>query len=429
MLLSLLFIIAFSVITLQYLRRHAALLEVSRVKAEYAAQSGIAIVSGDKEIMARLTSGNESGVTTYQLSDGSKADVNAEFWGVFVRARSTGRHKALQAVRSALLARRLSPRFAPALVFGGLDHQLILSGNISIIGDVETGVSGVATGSLPGYRTPRVVPVAGAVRSNGGATYVGYDQTMIMKLRKDLEAVLAARPIAQDLCSMGGQAVCVNAIPDTVDFISLGGGARLQGTASRSATPLTLAVDGACTLTHSVALIGFTKVIATGLIVVERGATVDGAVLMSSRKIILEQSASVRAQMIAPCVELDTLSSARYPSLAVALSFAPNSTVRPSVLIRDRATLEGFAGVAENGIMQVERNASVVGILHSAGTMTEDGVIAGCVMTRNFSFYLAPTEYRGWLRDGTINRRALPSGALLPIVLDDPTPLGVVQWW
>jgi hypothetical protein len=196
-------------------------------------------------------------------------------------------------------------------------------------------------------------------------------------------------------------------------------------------TPLTIVVGGACAISPSAALTGFTKIVAAGPIVIERGAIVDGAVLMSGRSIVLEHSASIRGQMIAPCVQLDTLSAARYPSLALGLCFDPSQMGRSSVLIHPGATLEGFAGVADGGTgaVQIDRGAVLVGVAHSAGTMTQDGVVLGCVMTRGFWFYLAPTQYRGWLRDGTVDRTALPPGALLPMVLDDPASIRVVQWW
>jgi hypothetical protein len=57
-----------------------------------------------------------------------------------------------------------------------------------------------------------------------------------------------------------------------------------------------------------------------------------------------------------------------------------------------------------------------------------DGRVIGTVMTKDFFFYQAPTKYSGWLRTGSINRKILPQGFLMPVGFSSNPQLDVLEW-
>ncbi len=81
----------------------------------------------------------------------------------------------------------------------------------------------------------------------------------------------------------------------------------------------------------------------------------------------------------------------------------------------------------DDGIV-LENGASITGAVYCGEKMTLDGTVVGTVITNDFYFYQSPTRYYGWLRSGTIDRRALPKGYMMPIGLSSDKQLAVIDW-
>src|SRR5690349_13724355 len=87
LLITILSLVAISVMRLQLVRREMGLAAIARVKCEYAAESGIARAIG--EIRSEVEfSGLVTGFSkTFAFDDGSTASVELRPWGVYLLAR------------------------------------------------------------------------------------------------------------------------------------------------------------------------------------------------------------------------------------------------------------------------------------------------------------------------------------------------------
>ena len=83
-------LVAFSIVGLQYFLRQEALVDVAKVKVEYASESGIAKVLAQIETaddISRIVSG---GKRSFALQDGSEAQVKVLPWGMYLWVKSVG---------------------------------------------------------------------------------------------------------------------------------------------------------------------------------------------------------------------------------------------------------------------------------------------------------------------------------------------------
>jgi Tfp pilus assembly protein PilX len=88
-LVTILSLLAASVIMLHYFLRQTSLIEVAKVKAEYAAESGIAKIISQLKSGSNLTQMSLSGlIKNYQFEDGSEANTEAKSWGAYLVVKS-----------------------------------------------------------------------------------------------------------------------------------------------------------------------------------------------------------------------------------------------------------------------------------------------------------------------------------------------------
>jgi hypothetical protein len=111
------------------------------------------------------------------------------------------------------------------------------------------------------------------------------------------------------------------------------------------------------------------------------------------------------------------------------------SDATQSISIGAAASVEGFIALAVPDVghqnqptLVIPSSVRVVGCVLSTGRSTLDGTVIGTVLTRDFEFYEAPTQYLGWLRSGRIDRTALPPSFLLPPGLSGTIHLDVLDW-
>ncbi|MGD0339098.1 MAG: hypothetical protein ABSB78_09940 [Bacteroidota bacterium] len=434
MLITILALVSFSVLALQYLQRQQARMEVAAVKAEYAAQSGIA-----KILSVAVQSEAER---QYTFDDGSEAQVKIQPWGMFALATSEGKYKKARSIRVALAGARMTSEYRSALLFGNSSHQLVFTGTASIKGDVIAGEPGITTGTMQDYITPVRMPVNGNIRKEKSPTlpeidesqrkiFFSFYENMLSGTRKSNDAQTSVVRPAIDAAGT----FILESVSDSVDYVLLSGNISLEGQLIRRLRPLYIIIDGNGTLRRNTSVQGLIAMAASGEITVERGAVMDDCVIISQKSIRLMQSATVSGQCISPSIIIDSGAVMRYPSLMMSIPAKMSAGKGREIVLRGDAKVEGSIillssvnAPSNEDIITINHNSIVTGFVRSDNLMTLDGNVSGMVHAKDFYFYRSPTKYFGWLRSGKIDRTELPPGYLLPPFLMSKPQYEVLEW-
>ena len=124
MLVTLLTLVALSVLLLQHIRYLQAVTEVARVKADFAAQSGVARAAAEQSFREQ---GN-----LLRFADSSSAFVRTLPWGLMKLAVVQGASGRIKSARMALLGAAPPPEYKSAICFGGASRQLIMTASTQI---------------------------------------------------------------------------------------------------------------------------------------------------------------------------------------------------------------------------------------------------------------------------------------------------------
>ncbi len=442
LLITILSLVGSSILLLQYHAKQLALIDVAKVKTEYAAESGIAEVLSRCRFLEEISDMTSRSSNHYAFKDGSEAQVEVRPWGSFLLVRSEGSFHKIKTIRFALVADLPSVPFNNALVFGNPNHQLIFASTSSITGNVVVGHPGVTIGNLRGRVSPTRIPIHGDIKKE---TTSKVPVPGFLQLTAEINAYQGllskgaegAGGLPRGLTFSSTEAIHIRsgAIPDSLDYLFVQGDVSIEGNVSRRYPPLYIVVDGTITLQKDSQLRGVIALIASKEIEIKQGAWTDQAILFSRKSVELQEQASVSAQLIASLIRLNEGSVARYPS--VLLSLAPDSslTAKQEILIKNQASVEGFVGCMSAGntghdkrLVILEPAATITGAVYSNHNITLDGTVIGTVITNDFYFYEAPTTYLGWLRSGNIDRTKLPSGFLVPPGFSHEIKLDVLEW-
>jgi hypothetical protein len=431
-LVTILTLVAFSVLLLDCLQRQMALRQVARVKAEFAAQSGVArVLESDPSQQGPWEPFAER---RFRFEDGSEASVRVQPWGVYHLAESRGFFRTSSELRLALLAEAPPEAFKQALVLSSNQHQLVLTGSARIIGDVSIGPGGVTTGSLHGYPTPQGLPLYGSVRSGSPAQLMGQlERAALRELRGYYEGLLAHQTPAGAVAVTLAPGEAISSVPDSVDIVYSAGVLQLPGAALiERKRPLSLVVSpGSVTIPPGSALRGPLMILAEDSVVVGSGVTVEHVVLSSTRAIAAVSSLLLSCQLLAPRIILDGKSAASYPSALVSIGMSGTELPHQTIQLKAGTRMEGFMFLDSpfgGDLIEIERGATLVGGVYSTGRATIDGTVEGSVLAADLYFYEAPTIYLGWLRSGVIDRRALPEGFLVPPLFAGTRPGAILEW-
>ncbi len=441
MLVTILMLVAFSLMSLQYFRRELTMRQISRTKAEYAAQSGVASilqgVSSCEEIL--LVAG--SAPRTFAYDDGSMANVRVLPWGLSAIALSEGTHLRSHAFRRALLSARPSTAFSCALVLGTRNHQLVLTGRTQIRGDVSLPSGGVTLGTLKDYPTPLRLPIDGKVVQAGPVFFPEPDRQYLQKIRERLEGILTADPALlagfQRLSPGNDTSLCkmLATAPDTLMLCLLNGSFFLSGQIERLHYPLVIAVDGEATIDASARIAGPVAIIASGAVNLSLRSESDGLLIYSRKRIRIHPGVRASGQFISPEIRVDSGGTLLYPSLLAVLPRETAAGDSCNLTLSSRSLVEGFACVladssrgSDKSCLILEPSSSLAGAAYSNSFMTMDGNVTGSVLSQDFTFVHPPTLYRGWIRGGTIDRQRLPDGFLTPPVFGGKISLDVLTW-
>ncbi len=441
LLVTILTLVSLSIVSLQYFRRQISSTAVAKVKAEYAAQSGIAKMISSLAVRKESLSGVQQLNTIYSFIDGSEARVSAEPWGVFLLLTSEGRFQRAKFRRTAITAARSTGDFEKALIYGNSNHQLVFTGDSFIKGDIVVGSPGVTTGTILGVRTPRNAAVEGSVIRKSTTAVSPYDTTLLFSEIDYYKKMLAGNARKDEnsshtiVYSSGSVSSSgLSKIPDSVGTVIVQGDVALTDSSTRQGSPLYIVVLGRVFIRDHAHVSGPISIVASKEIVVSGSAAVDQAILFSQDSVRVEENVSFSAQIISPVIIMQRGSTGRYPSVLLSYS-GEDASRQQRIVLEDRATVEGAVMLLQNGkgmnaddIVRLDPSALIVGALYSQNKTTLDGRVVGTVMTKDFFFYQAPTIYNGWLRAGSIDRKMLPQGFLMPVGFFSNPQLDVLEW-
>lgn len=432
MLVVVLSLVALSVLLMQHLRYLNTLRDVACLKAEYAAQSGIALAASEH--------GFRGEETHLQFGDSSSATIRTLPWGLMKLALVRGHSASITAARVALLGAKPPPEYKLAFFMGNASRQLILTGSAEITGDLGLGPRGASVGTLAGERQPSRLPVVGRILKNPGLRLGLVDRQALVDYLSPFESFLRGELPANQVNS--GQVTPIEdtgggSASDSAATLVLSGDIEFTESISRREIPLTIYIQGDLTITRPARIDGTVAFYVTGNARIERGAMIEDAVIMCRDSITVEEGVTMRGQLIAPEITINSNSTLSYPSIVCSHEFGRSNSRR--ITLASGVRIEGLVAMFRGGssansnsqspqkLVLLDRDAEVVGALYSEEVVTLDGKVTGSVLADDLYFYQAPTSYFGWLRWARIDRMNLPDGYAVPQAMGSGT--GEVVLW
>jgi cytoskeletal protein CcmA (bactofilin family) len=292
------------------------------------------------------------------------------------------------------------------------------------------------------FITPTRMPVEGNVRKEQTPTLPEMTENQKNKLSSFYEEIIrGARQAAGEQTNIirptidPSGTLLIASVPDSTDYVLLGGNISIEGEYQRRLRPLYIIIDGMCTLRKSTRVEGLIAVTASDEMTVECGASLSHTLIVSRNSIHLLPSSILSGQCIAPSITVDSGAIVRYPSLVLSIPEKTNDGMKREILLRGSAKIDGSLILLScvntptgEDIITISPQSTVTGFVRSDNLMTLDGNVHGMVQTKDFYFYQSPTKYYGWLRSGRIDRTILPSGYLLPPLLINRPKYEVLEW-
>jgi len=437
-LITILSVVILSILALQYFQRQNIQTATAKVKADYAAQSGISKIFAELKSKSDLPLIGQTIGRSYDLSDGEKVSVTIEWWGSYLYVRSIGSFRRINETRFALAGQTPTERFKNALVFPNKSHQLVLTGLTHIKGDVLVGPAGASIGTLSNYPTPRIMPIDGNVKRDPKIDIQDFDLT---KQYDYYNALLggtipqgAEQGSKQHFQSESQLHVSSGMIKPETKYIFVKGNAVIDSALIRREVPLNIIIDGEVTFGADVHIDGLVCIVSSQSMRIQHTAHIDGSILYSRKEITVEPAAILTAQIFAPAIQIEGGAKMLYPSALISYVKKENNEPRKGIQIKNGAQVEGTIIVSAEdntqniSLMTIESSAKISGFIISNTQITLDGSVDGCVQTKDFYFYQSPTTYLGWLRNARIDREALPKSALMTVGTDSLSQLQVLDW-
>jgi hypothetical protein len=435
MVVTILGLVAYSVIMLQHVRRMIAVKEIARSKARNAGQSIIAEYASHRREDPDMTQ-EFTTLTPHMYSDGAEASLRVYPWGLYELAVARGWAGRAVEVQTAVLASVPDSLFKRALCFGNLEHDLILTGRTKITGDVSLRRGSASVGTLPDVKPPRFLPVTGSIKREPAAPYPLPVKAILRESVLALEDLLqGSEEATSGFLKITGSMSPGDSWPDTAVWQGVSGSLALNKELRAKNHPIYIAVDGEILIERGARLSGPIALLAAGRIMVSEGASLHDALMYSRKGIEYHNHSECSCQLLAPRILIGEGALLEYPSAVAALPGRAPLGREPQVKLASGSHVEGFVGIfssvggsGEDPPLLLEPGASVSGAVYSDRSMTLDGDVIGSVFTRDFQFTQPPTKYTGWIRSGTIDRSRLPEGFLVPVLLGALKGKGVLQW-
>lgn len=391
--------------------------EQNRIQALYLAEAGVYKTlwylsgHGDKDIDWRPE------YETIALFDEKTASISVKEWGGYLQITSAAQVQRVTKQLRALVGETPSSPFQQAIVIGGVDYPLVVTGKNRIIGGVTVGPEGVKKGRLKG-------------RDFDGENLV--DGKIERQRRPQMPHFNAAwwQRVQQKYV----QALADSAPNSTGDLhVNLNDSTQERRGPKRFYSAKNIFLAGTTQLPDEVELI------AGGKIIVADHAVLKNSVLFGKAGIEVSGQSEITGQLLsAGDIILKEQAVLHYPSVVYCRSTFADNTWRGRIALQDQAVVRGtlildsasWKRAEENNetIVQIPPKAKVVGAIYSMHNTEHRGEVLGSLVTGQFFLYEAPTIYLNWLQDAVTDRTQLPEGFLLPIGFSEQPRLEVLSW-
>lgn len=408
--------------------------EQNRIEASYLAEAGVYKTlwylsgNGGKDLGWRPE--NE----VIELFDEATASITVKEWGGYLRIISTAQARHVAKSLCALAGEIPPTAFQQAIVIGGVDYPLVVTGRNRIIGDVTVGPEGVKKGRLKGRDFDGENLVDGRIERR--APIMPYFNPALLQNALQKYALILADS-TPPINSMGNAAL----LESREEKIHVDGDLRIHLTDSTQKTwgpkriscSKNILIDGAGQISDVVELI------AGGKITVADQAVLKHGVLFARAGIEVSGKSEITGQLLsAGDIILKEQAVLHYPSVIYCRSKFIGNAWRGRISLQDHAVVRG-AIILDSGqwkrseenndtIIEIAPKAKVVGAIYSTHNTAHQGEVTGSIITGQFFLYESPTIYLNWLQDAVTDRAQLPEGFLLPIGFSERPQLEVLRW-
>jgi hypothetical protein len=316
--------------------------------------------------------------------------------------------------------------FDAAISTCNTDYPLVVTGNTRIIGDVNTGPSGMTEGRMAGVTVAEENYHVGVVRTSEILRMPVMDTSVLKRYRTDMfnrrdradHTYPGSRTLTADDTGLivpgGGVYIEKNllikglsvASRDRVSSVFVGGCLEIAGN-SRLGGLIELVADGPIILKDSVVVDGALLYSADSILIT--GGSVFSGVAVSKRKIVVEGSAAV---LYPSALYLD----ARHERCDGGCGIFLNS--RGLLETSCIAASEGGNAEQDDYRLRVDTAVRFSGFLLSNASADVRGAISGSIVTDRFHFHAPPSTYVNWVRDLYVNRSALGFTPALPVLTE-----------
>lgn len=346
-------------------------------------------------------------------------------WGAYtVLGTAAGKARQKTALY-ALVGKRPSAAFRPALVTDPAAGALTVAGAARIVGDVRTGPEGVRPAPPGERRQRRSKMVEGRVIRSNADGRPDVDREMLHEIYRDLRSRLAAADTLPWLPVTNPADSLTDLAPDGMPRSYRLPPGFLDDVPRHIRGPGILVVPEALKPEKPLRLSRYVSLLCREEIRLDPLLIAEQALFYSPKAITVNGTRQFRGQLFSDtAITVTGAAGLSYPSLLAVCPPRGEGSIRIAAPGEVSGTVLLFApepnrspGGQQSSII-IEKNATVNGLVYSGDLLNLGGAINGIAVTGRLYFYRSPTNYYNWLLDGTIDRSRLSGQFLLPLFFE-----------
>lgn len=359
--------------------------------------------------------------------DQQKARVTVSQRGGFLQIDAIAKYKNQVENVSVLVGQKMPNEFDQAIIVGGVDHALVLTGATEIRGDVTVGSGGVKSGTLKGVKFSGDRLVHGEVRKVTPPQMPPFDDSNMLRAMATAQSDL--------------QAALTSEIEPGIERLKVAGQVDLDTLLdSVSAEMLFLFSDEPLQISGSRKIVKPITIVSSGRIEIDGDPELADAIIYSQDAVIISGKVKGRLQILSDKrIVIKGNAKLVYPSLAFCKPQVLDSRISGRIDLLENAQMSGTIALGRlnhgdkklpnDSRVVIEKSVDFSGVVYSSNETTLLGTVAGAVITERFFLYESPTSYINWLKDARVNRLALPSEFKMPLLFGKKPQLEIVKWF
>lgn len=391
----------------------------NRMVASFLADAGV------KRALHRMTDGTLFPSKSKEATpNGGTVQASSLAWGPYVLIRSRGDFANQTVVAIAVIGSAPPEYFDAAVTVTDMNYPLVVAGNTTIRGDVNTGPLGMTTGRIRGEGIVNENFHTGALRMLQTPTALKLNPAVLDRYHTDQRN----RRIPASRTYSGTQVWQVIDRPNTnQDYsVKIENNLRIENCEYASPALITsLFVNGYVEIAGSTRLSGLTEIVADGPIYLRDSSVMDQGVLWSEDSIVMSGSAhfSGIAMSNSRIVVKDKVALS-YPGSLLITGDSITNYNSCGIWLMSRGVLEGLCCLrlkeldAQEKDYQIylDTSSTFTGGIISEGKVDLRGTVYGTIVTSRFSYTEPTTTYINWAKDFHVDRTKLTFALAAPIL-------------